>query len=54
MKTTKAQKSWPKRSRRKCASASSKLRKPGALKGKLRVGKAFFAPLTDDELRGWK
>ena len=29
-------------------------RKPGSLKGKLRVGKAFFEPLPDSELEAWE
>ena len=29
-------------------------RKPGALRGKLRVGPKFFEPLPDEELAGWE
>jgi prevent-host-death family protein len=29
-------------------------RKPGALKGKLKVGPEFFDPLPDDELECWE
>ena len=29
-------------------------RKPGALKGKLKVGPEFFDPLPDDELERWE
>jgi len=29
-------------------------RRPGSLKGKLRVGPEFFEPLPDSELRGWE
>lgn len=29
-------------------------RKPGALKGKLRVGPEFFEPLPPEELAGWE
>jgi prevent-host-death family protein len=29
-------------------------RKPGLLKGKLRVGRQFFAPLPPSELAGWE
>jgi prevent-host-death family protein len=29
-------------------------RKPGALKGRFRLTKAFFAPLPDEELRLWE
>ncbi len=29
-------------------------RQPGALKGKLRVGKEFFEPLPTDELAAWE
>lgn len=29
-------------------------RQPGALKGKLRVGKEFFEPLPNDELAAWE
>jgi prevent-host-death family protein len=28
-------------------------RQPGSMKGKLRVGTAFFDPLPDDELSAW-
>lgn len=35
--------------------ASSKApRRPGALKSKFRVGKEFFDPLPEDELRAWE
>ena len=29
-------------------------RRPGSLKGKLRLGPEFFEPLPDSELRGWE
>jgi antitoxin (DNA-binding transcriptional repressor) of toxin-antitoxin stability system len=29
-------------------------RKPGALRGKLKVGPEFFAPLPPEELEGWE
>jgi prevent-host-death family protein len=29
-------------------------RQPGALKGKLRVGKEFFEPLPSNEIAGWE
>jgi len=29
-------------------------RKPGAMKGKLKVGPEFFDPLPDDELERWE
>lgn len=29
-------------------------RKPGALRGKLKVGPEFFEPLPPDELAGWE
>jgi len=29
-------------------------RQPGSLKGKLRVGTEFFAPLAPEELAGWE
>jgi len=29
-------------------------RQPGSLKGKLRVGKEFFEPLSAEELKGWE
>lgn len=29
-------------------------RKPGALKGKFKLTKAFFEPLPDEELRRWE
>jgi prevent-host-death family protein len=29
-------------------------RRPGSLKGKLRVGKEFFEPLPPDELASWE
>jgi prevent-host-death family protein len=29
-------------------------RRPGVLRGKLRVGREFFAPLPPDELSGWE
>lgn len=29
-------------------------RQPGALRGKLRVGREFFEPLTDEEIAGWE
>ncbi len=29
-------------------------RRPGSLKGKLRVGPEFFEPIPDSELRGWE
>jgi prevent-host-death family protein len=29
-------------------------RKPGALRGKLKVGPEFFAPLPPEELAGWE
>jgi prevent-host-death family protein len=29
-------------------------RRPGSLKGKLRVGREFFAPLPDSELDAWE
>ena len=29
-------------------------RKPGALRGKLKVGKEFFEPLPPEELAGWE
>jgi prevent-host-death family protein len=29
-------------------------RKPGALKGKIRVGPEFFEPLPAEELEGWE
>jgi prevent-host-death family protein len=29
-------------------------RKPGALKGKFKLTKAFFEPLPEDELRRWE
>jgi prevent-host-death family protein len=29
-------------------------RQPGALRGKLRVGREFFEPLSPDELAAWK
>lgn len=29
-------------------------RRPGSLKGKLRVGPEFFAPLPPSELKGWE
>lgn len=29
-------------------------RQPGSLKGKLRVGPEFFAPLAPEELAGWE
>lgn len=29
-------------------------RKPGSLKGKLHVGKEFFEPLPEEELKAWE
>ncbi len=29
-------------------------RKPGALKGKIRIGPEFFEPLPPEELEGWE
>ncbi len=29
-------------------------RKPGSMKGKLRIGPEFFEPLPDDELKAWE
>lgn len=29
-------------------------RKPGSLKGKFQVGKKFFEPLPEDELKAWE
>ncbi|HKV92981.1 MAG TPA: type II toxin-antitoxin system prevent-host-death family antitoxin [Candidatus Angelobacter sp.] len=29
-------------------------RQPGALRGKLRVGREFFEPLTGEEIAGWE
>jgi prevent-host-death family protein len=29
-------------------------RKPGALKGKIRLGPEFFEPLPPEELKGWE
>ena len=29
-------------------------RKPGALKGKIRLGPDFFEPLPPEELKGWE
>ncbi len=29
-------------------------RQPGALRGKLRVAREFFEPLTDEEIAGWE
>jgi prevent-host-death family protein len=29
-------------------------RKPGAWKGKIKIGPEFFEPLPDEELKGWE
>ena len=29
-------------------------RKPGSMKGKLKVGPEFFQPLSEDELKAWE
>jgi len=34
--------------------AAAAPRKPGALKGKFRLTKAFFEPLPEEELRRWE
>ena len=34
--------------------AAHRRRRPGSLRGKLRVGPEFFAPLPPDELSGWE